>query len=128
MTTRVFPLGNQQVGIVKHVAVLDGGGQPVRDELHEVQTTEQVIWKDGCSFEVQTLSAHRAEEQTSTTTVTYQMVWVALPVDDDTRVITSDDVLRYGSSDFPVRGDSFVEVDMRGVEQYVFVVAQRQEG
>lgn len=126
MTTDVFAIGNQRVGIVTKVPVLDGGGNPTYTPANEPITTESVIWKDGCLFEIQTPS----EDQNMTVT-TSAPAWAFFPVDTDTRVLVSGQLLRcpsVGDDDYAMRGDGVLENDIRGREHHVFAVCELEKG
>lgn len=135
-----FDLGHQTVGIVTATPVLDGFGNPVVTELMEKQTTESVVWVDGCLFEVW---VQRLREEQQTTTTTSEPAHVYMPVTGDGRVvardvtgnlvfvtvdtITSSKVLRYGK-DYVMRGDAVLEVDIEGTPDHVFCYCQHQGG
>jgi hypothetical protein len=122
----LFPIGSDRVGIVTVTAVLDGDGNPVVDELMEPETTTAVTWKDGCSFQL--LSSTEDQSNTTTTSATVRVV---MPVDDDTRGLTSASILRYphpDGDDYVMRGNPFLERDQRGREQYVYGDCERQTG
>lgn len=133
-------LGSQWVGIVRQTPVLDDDGNKVRDDAHDVRTTESVVWKRRALIEPQESAIPgRAEIVTETTTTTKEIVWVFLPVDADTRAITSAMRLRDGGAatdpvtagigaDFEMRGNAIVEVSKRGREDHVFCLAERQGG
>lgn len=121
----MFQIGNQRVGIVTEVPVLDAG-DPVVSEFMEPETTDAVIWKDGCLFEIQTPS-----EQQNMTVTTSAPAWAFFPVDDDTRALKSDQLLRYpypDGDDYVMRGDGVVETDIRGHDDHVFAVCELQKG
>lgn len=136
----MFAIGNQRVGIVTEVPVLDGGGNPVVDELMApVNLTENVVWIDGCQFEVQVHGVHLVEQQSNTTT-TNEIAWCHLPVTTkgvdglgdpvvtDTRAITSAMKLRHANLTYEMRGDAVTEIDIRGREHHVFALCERQTG
>lgn len=124
--------GNDTVGIVKRVPVLDGGGNPVLSDVGEPQTTEQVTVKTGCLFEVYVPgSANQVEEVTTLGTTDKHFAWVFLPVDDDTAAIAAADLLRYpypGDQDWEMRGDAVVEKDLWGSPDHVFAACEKQQG
>jgi hypothetical protein len=115
-------IGNQRVGIVTETPSTE-----VDELMQPVSETPSVVWKDGCSFQL----AATSEDQ-SVTTTTSGMADVVLPVDDDTRELTSASVLCYPTADeddwYVMRGQPFLEVDMRGREQYVMCDAEKQTG
>jgi len=123
----VFPIGNQRVGIVSVVPVLDVGGNPVVDEAMVPETTDAVVWVDGCLFEVQVLGVAQIEQQDVTTT-TNEIAWCHMPVTADTRAITSAMRLRHVNLTYEMRGDAVVEVDIRGRDHHVFALCERQTG
>jgi hypothetical protein len=136
----VFSIGNQRVGIVTEVPVLDGAGNPVVDEaMAPVDPIEAVVWIDGCEFEVQVLGVNQIEQQDVTTT-TNEIAWCHLPVttkgvDDDgdpvvtdTRAITSAMKLRHANLTYEMRGDAVTEIDIRGRQHHVFALCERQTG
>lgn len=124
----MFPIGNERVGIVTNVPVLDVGGDPVFTEFGEpvYEDEPQIVWKDGCLFEIQTPS-----EQQNMTVTTSAPAWAFFPVDDDTRALKSDQLLRHpypDGDDYVMRGDGVLEVDIRGREDHVFAVCELQKG
>lgn len=125
----MFPIGNQRVGIVTDVPVLDGDGNPVVDEqMAPVYEDEPaIVWVDGCQFEVQVLGVAQIEQQSDTTT-TNEIAWCHLPVTDATRAITSAMKLRHADLTYEMRGDGVIEVDLRGHEHHVFALCERQTG
>ena len=123
----MFPIGHQRVGIVTDVPVLDGGGNPVVDEAMVPETTDAVVWVDGCLFEVQVLGVAQIEQQDVTTT-TNEIAWCHMPVTADTRAITSAMRLRHVNLTYEMRGDAVVEVDIRGRDHHVFALCERQTG
>jgi len=151
----LFALGNQIIGIVSEVDVLDGNGNPIRSELMEPETAEHTVWKQNCLLEVQ-LSAMpgRVEDVTATTTTTKQVAWAFFPADSDSSGITQSNVLRLVETlpsgvtiadlpdgvtittmptgvvvkDYDVRGNGVTEVDKFGVPDYVFCMCEAQGG
>jgi hypothetical protein len=118
----VFPIGNQRVGIVTEVP-----SGAVDELMAPVGPTENVVWIDGCEFEVQVRGVALVEQQSDTTT-TNEIAWCHLPVTDDTRAIRSDAKLRHANLTYEMRGDAVVEIDIRGREHHVFALCERQTG
>lgn len=125
----MFTIGNQRVGIVTQVPVLDVHGDPVVTEFGEpVYGPEpDIVWVEGCQFEVQVPRPALAEQQNMTVT-TNEIAWCHLPVTDDTRAITSSKKLRHADLTYDMRGDAAVEIDIRGREDHVFALCERQMG
>lgn len=132
----MFPIGNQRVGIVTAVPVLDDDDQPVVSEFGEPETTERVVWVDGCLFEIQTPT-----EQQNLTVTTSEIGWAFMPVaggqvpavDDDgvpaptaADAITSGLKLRHAGRDYVMRGDAVLEKTIRGADDHVFCVCEHE--
>lgn len=116
-------IGNQRVGIV--TAVVGTG----TTELFETAVTgEAVVWVDGCQFEVQVRGIHLVEQQDIETTTTNEIAWCHMPVTNDTRAITSTMKLRHAGLTYLMRGDAVIEVDIKGREDHVFALCERQVG
>jgi hypothetical protein len=130
----IFPIGNQTVGIVTQVPVLDSEGNPVVSELFEKQMTDAVIPKTGCLFEIQspaTTFVKQAENVTDTTRSTKKVAWAFMPPDGDTMAITTLQKLRYpypDGQDWDMRGDATVEYNLQGTADHVFCLCEYQEG
>jgi len=139
----VFPIGDQRVGIVTVVPVLDGGGHPVVDEAMVAETTDAVVWVDGCLFEIQTMPTGVGQfEQQDVTTTTSETAFCFMPSADG-NVATVDDADVEGvvvftaitsalrlrdfvtGRDYEMRGDAVFEV---GKLPHVFARCERQTG
>ena len=139
----MFPIGHQRVGIVTVVPVLDVDGNPVYDEAMVPETTDAVVWVDGCLFEIQTMPTGVGQfEQQDVTTTTSETAFCFMPsvdgnvatVDDDDEpgvmaftAITSALRLRDFATgrDYAMRGDAVFEV---GKLPHVFARCERQTG
>ncbi|OBK44708.1 hypothetical protein A5656_05605 [Mycobacterium gordonae] len=135
-----FP-GVDTLYLITDAPVLDGNGQPVRDELLKVETAESVVRVEGCVFELQITVTPEAYEQVGVTTNTSDVRWAFLPVvdgqvpgfdvnGDAVRVNppASDMRVRYQGRDWQIRGDAAIEVDLDGIEDHIFVMCERQTG
>ncbi|RFZ11186.1 hypothetical protein DSM43518_02026 [Mycobacterium marinum] len=138
----IFALGNERVGIVTDVQD-QVGGQPVVSALGQPQTTEVVVWVDGCSFEALVSASTKvgAFEQQGMTVTTSEPAWAFFPVvdgvisgvDDDDQPTTvawsalkSDHRLRHNGLTYVLRGDAVLETDIRGAENHVFCACERE--
>ncbi len=140
----VFPIGDQRVGVEVAVAVLDGDGQATFTEYGEPVTTASLVWVDGACFEIQTPT-----EQQNLTVTTSEIAWAMLPVadgvvpavDDDgepapvqffdeagKHTISSSVWLRHNGLRYAMRGDAVLEQDIRGRQDHVFCVCEREKG
>lgn len=128
-----FPIGEQRIGILAETPGLE-----LTELMLPASVETSVTWKDGCSFQVASATENESDTVTSSNMAEY-----VLPVDSDTRVLTSASVLRYCATqtrrhasegtdkcsdcrDYALQADPFLEVDMRGREQYVFGNCERQ--
>lgn len=121
----MFPIGNQSVGIVTKVPVLDIHGDPVVSEFMEPDTDESVVWVEGCLFESQ---FRKVVEQQADAVTTSEPAWAIMPVTDVTSAITSSQVLRHDGRDYVMRGDAVTERNIHGWPVYVFCDCERQTG
>ena len=145
----VYPIGDQRVGVEIAVPVLDDDGQPTFTELGTPIVDEAVVWVDNACFEIQTPT-----EQQNLTVTTSEIAWAMLPiadgvipaVDDDGNdaslqffdqtpgehfgrpTIDANTWLRHNGLRYAMRGDSVLEQDIRGREDHVFAVCERQQG
>lgn len=148
----LFPIGDQRVGIVTAVPVLDDDDNPVVTEFMEPVTTEVVAWIDNSLFEIQTPT-----EQQGLTVTTSEVAWAFLPIangvlpavdddgepvpitirDEDGNLIVDDDgnvvlnsgkSLRHNGLTYVARGDAVLEQDIRGREHHVFWACERERG
>ncbi len=135
-----FP-GVDTLYLITGAPVLDGNGQPVRDELLKVKTAESVVRVEGCVFELQVTVTPERFEQVTETTNTSDIRWAFLPVvdgqvpgfDDGGDPVLVDPPgsqgrVRYGGQEWQIRGDAAVEVGLDGIENHVFVMCERQTG
>lgn len=134
----VFPIGNQRVGIVTDVQVLDDDGQPMVSEFGEPVTTESVVWWDGCVLEMQTL-----DELQGLTVSSSEVAVVVGPVDGDqipavddddnpapmaVSALKSDHRLRCEGRTYVMRGDAVLHKDIRGRPEHVECRCEHEEG
>ena len=140
----IFPIGSQRVGIETDVPVLDEDGQPTYTEYNEPIVTHITAWVDGACFEIQTPS-----EQQNMTLTTSEIAWAMLPVadgvvpavdDDDQPVpiqffgeggrhtISADVAIWHNGLRYEMRGDAVLEQDIRGRQDHVFCVCEREGG
>lgn len=140
----IYPIGDQRVGIELDVPDLDDDGNPVVDEYGEPQITHATFWVDNACFEIQTPS-----EQQNLTVTTSEIGWAMLPVadgivpamDDDDQpapvqffdengkhVISSSVHLMHNGLRYAMRGDAVLEQDIRGRQDHVFCVSEREQG
>ena len=145
----VYPIGDQRVGIEIVVPVLDGDGEPTFTEFGEPIVAGATVWVEKACFELQTPS-----EQQNLTVTTSEIAWAMLPVadgkiptvDDDGNAapldffdqtagehfgrptIDANTWLRHNGLRYAMRGDSILEQDIRGREDHVFCVCERQQG
>ncbi|SBS73777.1 conserved hypothetical protein [uncultured Mycobacterium sp.] len=134
----IFRIGDQRVGIVTTVPVLDGGGNPTYGDYGEPLTTEVSVFVDNALFEIQTPS-----ELQNLTITTSEIGWAFLPVaggiipavDEDgdpasiaVIAITSGATLTHDARRYVMRGNPVLEKDIRGREDHVFCVCEYEEG
>jgi hypothetical protein len=124
----VFRIGNQRVGIETSVPVLDGDGNPVYSEYGEPEFTTATVWVDHACFELQTPS-----ELENLTVTTSEIAWAMLPVaagedDDGKPTISSSAHLICNGLRYAMRGDAVLEQDIRGRDNHVFCVCEREQG
>lgn len=141
----VYRIGSQRVGIGLSVPVLDDNGNPTYSDFGEPIVTEVVLWVDNSCFEIQTPT-----EQQNMTVTTSEIAWAMLPiadgvvpaVDDDDEstpieffneitglpTINSGAWLVHNGLRYAMRGDSVLEQDLRGRQDHVFCVCEREQG
>lgn len=133
----VFPIGDQRVGL-KFETVTG------YTDLNEPITTAVIRWVAGACFEIQTPS-----EQQNLTVTTSEIGWAHLPVADGTVPAVDDDGapapvqffdengkhtisssirLVHNGLIYVMRGDAVLEQDIRGRQDHVFCVCEREEG
>ncbi|MCG7596356.1 hypothetical protein [Mycobacterium sp. PSTR-4-N] len=125
--------------------MLDDDGQPVFTDYGEPITDNVTLWVDRACFEIQTPT-----ELQDLTVTTSEIAWAMLPIadgmipavdDDDTEApiafrneitglptINANAWLRHNGLRYTMRGDSVLEQDIRGREDHVFAVCERQQG
>lgn len=138
----IFPIGDQRVGIEREVVT--GYLPPFNTPVTEAVT----VWVDNAAFEIQTPS-----EQQNLTVTTSEIAWAMLPVadgvvpavDDDGNdasvpffvvggdrdgkpTISSGAWLVHNGLRYAMRGDAVLEQDIRGRQDHVFCVAEREAG
>jgi hypothetical protein len=138
-----FPIGDQRVGIEREtVTGYTDYGEPI--------TSKVTVWVDNACFEIQTPS-----EQQNMTVTTSEIAWAFLPVadsvvpavdddgadaslpffisnpgqdDDGKPTINANVWLRHNGLRYAMRGDAVLEQDLRGRQDHVFCVCEREEG
>lgn len=140
----VYPIGDQRVGIERDVPA----GEP--DEYGYVEMTTTTVWINNACFEIQTPS-----EQQNLTVTTSEIAWAMLPVadgvipavdddgdpaplpffisnpggdDDGQPAISSSARLLHNGLTYHMRGDAVLEQDIRGRDDHVFCVCEREGG
>lgn len=139
----VFQIGDQRVGIEREtITGYTEYSEPIVDSV--------TVWVDRALFEIQTPS-----EQQNLTVTTSEIAWALLPVadsivpavddddvpaplpffisnpgedDDGQPTINSSAWLWHNGLRYAMRGDSVLEQDIRGREDHVFCVCERQGG
>jgi hypothetical protein len=140
----VFRIGNQRVGIETTMPVLDDDGNPIVDEYGAPEVTTTTVWVEHSCFELQTPS-----EQENQTVTTSEIGWAMLPiaggivpaVDDDDNpaafpffgldgkpTISSSAHLIHNGLRYAMRGDAVLEQDIRGRDNHVFCLSEREQG
>lgn len=134
----VYPIGNQRVGIELREIVGES-------EYGEPEYGEPVMhWVDNACFEIQTPT-----EQQNQTVTTSEIAWAMLPVSagvvpavDDAGVdapvqffdgdgkptISSSVWLVHNGLRYAMRGDAVLEQDIRGRQDHVFCLCEREQG
>lgn len=132
----VFSIGDQRVGIEREtVTGYTDYGEPI--------TTKATVWVDHACFEIQTPT-----EQQNQTVTTSEIAWAMLPVaggivpavdddgepasiqliDDGKVTISSSAWLLHNGLRYAMRGDAVLEQDIRGRQDHVFCVCEREQG
>lgn len=135
----VYPIGDQRVGVeFTPITGYSDYGEPIYAE-------EPVLrWVDNSCFEIQTPS-----EQQNMTVTTSEIGWAMLPVaggvvpavDDDEVsapiqffdesgkvTISANAWVHHNGLRYAMRGDAVLEQDIRGREDHVFCVCEREQG
>lgn len=131
----VFPIGDQRVGIEREtVTGYSDYGEPITESV--------TVWVDNACFEIQTPT-----EQQNMTVTTSEIAWAMLPVadgivpavdendapapiqfiDDGKVTISSSAWLWHNGLRYAMRGDSVLERDIRGRDDHVFCVCEREQ-
>ncbi|AWN02611.1 head-to-tail stopper [Mycobacterium phage Xavia] len=84
-----------------------------------VPQSDTLITKTGCHTESQ-----RPAETETQITVDTEIMWFFLPVDDDTRAITTRDAIEFDGRKFELRGPRVIERDVDGAEVQVWCVGE----
>ncbi|QPX61773.1 head-to-tail stopper [Mycobacterium phage Camster] len=84
-----------------------------------VPQPDTLITKTGCHAESQ-----RPAETETQITVDTEIMWFFLPVDDDTRAITTRDAIEFDGRKFELRGPRVIERDVDGAEVQVWCVGE----
>lgn len=143
----VYPIGDQRVGIeLTPIIGYTDYGEPIYADQPVMR------WVDNACFEIQTPS-----EQQNLTVTTSEIAWAMLPIADSTipAVDDNDDAapipfftegqddegnpvtkvainanawLHHNGLRYAMRGDAVLEQDIRGREDHVFCVCERQQG
>jgi hypothetical protein len=133
----VYPIGNQRVGIERETVTGYGDyGEPITEPV--------IVWVDKACFEIQTPS-----EQQNLTVTTSEIAWAMLPLadgavpavddDDDPAPVQFFDTdgkptisaslwLHHNGLRYAMRGDAVLEQDIRGRQDHVFCVCEREQG
>lgn len=140
----IFPIGDQRVGIVRDMPVLDEFNQPVYgdDPLDGPRVEPVTIWVDNALFEVQT-PTERPDFATTTNTIAIAELPISkdrvIPaVDDDGEDaslafydddgkpnITANARIVSNGVEYEIRGDVVLEEDIRGRADHVFISCGR---
>lgn len=131
-----FPIGDQRVGIEREtVTGYSDYGEPITEPV--------TVWVDSACFEIQTPT-----EQQNLTVTTSEIAWSMLPVadgivpavddddepapiqfiDDGEVAISSSAWLWHNGLRYAMRGDAVLERDIRGRDDHVFCVCEREQG
>ncbi|AOT25754.1 head-to-tail stopper [Mycobacterium phage Tortellini] len=92
--------------------IKDGNGVSVPQD-------DSLIPKTGCHAESQ-----RPAETETQITLDSEIMWFFLPVDDDTRAITTRDAIDFDGRTFELRGPRVIEYDVDGAEVQVWCVGE----
>lgn len=133
----IFPIGNQRVGL--RFNTVTG-----YTDFNEPITEEVTRWVANACFEIQTPS-----EQENMTVTTSEVGWAMLPVADGTVPAVDDDgdpapvqffdgggkptisssiKLVHNGLVYVMRGDAVLEQDIRGRQDHVFCLCEREQG
>ena len=141
----VYPIGDQRVGVEREtVTGYTDYGEPITEAV--------TVWVDNACFEIQTPT-----EQQNLTVTTSEIAWAMLPISDSTiPAVDDNDVaapipffterqddegnpvtkvainanawLHHNGLRYAMRGDAVLEQDIRGREDHVFCICERQQG
>lgn len=138
-----FPIGDQRVGVEREtVTGYTDFGEPIAEST--------TVWVDNACFEIQTPT-----EQQNLTVTTSEIAWAMLPVADGVVPAVDSDggpapiavfISNPGGDDggkptinanawlwhnglrYAMRGDAVLEQDIRGRQDHVFCVCEREQG
>lgn len=139
----IFPIGDQRVGIEREtVTGHTDFGEPIVESV--------TAWVDNACFEIQTPT-----EQQNLTVTTSEIAWAMLPVADSTipavddggedasipffisnpgedndgkPAVNANAWLWHNGLRYAMRGDAVLEQDIRGRQDHVFCICERQQG
>ncbi len=139
----VYPIGDQRVGVEREtVTGYTDFGEPITDSV--------TVWVDNACFEIQTPT-----EQQNLTVTTSEIAWAMLPAsdgvvpavddgdedaslpffisnpgedDDGKPTIDANAWLWHNGLRYTMRGDAVLEQDIRGRQDHVFCVCERERG
>lgn len=139
----VFPIGDQRVGVEFASPVLDEDDNPVYTEYGEPVVETRIVWVDNACFEIQTPT-----EQQNMTVTTSEIAWALLPVNSDGQIPAVDDDgepapvdffdedgnvtissalwLHHNGLRYAMRSDAVLEQDIRGRNDHVFCICERE--
>ncbi len=93
------------------LTILKRAGTPVKDANGiTIPGDDTPVVVEGCLAEMQ-----RGEEAVGLTTTNGELGWFFLPVNDDTRAITTRDAISFDDRTFEMRGPRVIEYDLRSV-------------
>jgi len=132
----VYRIGNQRVGVERETVTGYGDyGDPITESV--------TVWVDNACFEVQTPT-----EQQNLTVTTSEVAWAMLPIADSAipavndqgqdaalpfltsgkPTINANSWLWHNGLRYAMRGDSVLEQDIRGRQDHVFCICEREQG
>lgn len=130
-----YPIGDQRVGVEREtVTGYSDYSEPITESV--------TVWVDNACFEIQTPT-----EQQNLTVTTSEIAWAMLPVadgivpavddadepapivfiDDGKVAISSSAWLWHNGLRYAMRGDAVLERDIRGRDDHVFCVCEREQ-